>query len=270
MQNSDYRCKEITLEIPDRHFTAHILSPPQLSPNPMLFFTFADDWKTSLHVAPYNVAAQIFLARGHRVLSFDLPNHGARVDEFGEGIIGWRNAFIAGQNCFEIFLADAKSAVTRCIEKELATPHRIAVGGTSRAGYLALRLLAEDARIAAAAAFAPVTDWRDLSEFTADRDRKDVAALRLVKFAEALARKPIFIAIGNRDGRVNTQSCRVFCNALHRADALRGDGKMFLEFQVHDAPGHASNNAWQESGAQFLLQQLETMRSKLGVLPALT
>ena len=106
------------------------------------------------------------------------------------------------------------------------------VAGTSRAGYLALRLLASDPRVVVAA-FAPVTDWRRLNEFAGDTDR------------------------------VDTDECCRFYLDIWEANTCRGYGDAHLNFQVQDTPGHASSEAWQVAGAAFLMSQLEVPDSKI-------
>lgn len=232
----------------------HLLEPSQLAARPFLLLTFAMDWETSLCVEPYNLTAKYFLQQGHRAASFDLPNHGARLNQYGEGIAGFRNAFIDGKNPFTMFIEEAKTAIDFCIDHGFASIGNIAVCGTSRAGYLALRLLGEDNRIAAAAAFAPVTDWRCLEEFSADKNRKDVEALQLSNYVHGLAGKSTFIVIGNSDERFSTASCRQFYADLLNANNGNSEN---IHFQIDDSPGHYSQKGWYLCGARFLIDALE-------------
>jgi len=231
----------------------HLLTPPQLTPQPLLLLSFAMDWETSLCVEPYNLTAKYFLEQGHRVASFDLPNHGQRINKYGEAITGLRNAFIAGKDPFAMFIEEAKTVIDFCIDHEFASVGNIAVCGTSRAGYLALRLLAKDSRIAAAAAFAPVTDWRCLEEFNADKNREDVASLKLSNYVPNLAGKSTFIVIGNHDERVGTASCCRFYLDLLKAN--HGNAEK-INFQIHNSPGHYSQKEWYLAGAEFLIESI--------------
>ena len=243
----------------DRKITTRVISPPaeKLAKKPLLLLSFAMDRNTSLGVEPYNLTAKYFLEHGHRVASFDLPNHGSRVNQYGEAITGMRNAFVAAQDPFSRFVEEGKAVTDRCIANGLAEPGRIAVCGTSRAGYLALRLLAADKRIAAAAVYAPVTDWRALTEFAADQKRADVAALNLSNFADALAGKPLYMVMGNHDARVSTESCCRFYLDLAAANARHNFDNAHLNFQVQDTPGHSSQVSWSVAGAEFLLKPLQ-------------
>lgn len=255
-REQSYSARDLTLQIAGRELAVRVLSPKpeSLSDNPLLLLSFAADKETSLDCEPYNLTAKQFLESGHRVLSFDLPSHGSFIDENGEGIQGFRNAFIWGKNSFELFLKDALTVIDHCIVEGLAQSGRIVVSGTSRAGYLALRLLAADARVAAAAVYAPVTDWRDLTEFAAERERDDLAATRLSEFADGMVGRPIFIVIGNHDERVSTASCCQFYLDLVVANRGQGKDDSHLNFQIQDVPGHASQPARYLAGADFLLQ----------------
>lgn len=250
--------EHLAVRVEDRKIDVRVLSAHEkTNANPLLLLTFATDRHTSLHVEPYNGAANFFIDHGHRVASFSLPQHGERVDEFGEGIVGLRNALVGGNNRFGEFLREASAVIDECIARGWAEPGRIVVAGTSRAGYLALRLLASDSRIAGACAFAPVTDWHRLDEFGGDTERADITALGLSNFVDGMVGKPVFIVIGNHDARVGTDACCRFYVALREANIRGNHGDLHLNFQVQDTPGHNSTTDWQEAGASFLMAKFE-------------
>jgi pimeloyl-ACP methyl ester carboxylesterase len=252
-----YLREEFSVGVGGRQLSARLVQPEaaQLAPSPLLLLSLALDVETSLNVEPYNIAGTYFLEQGHRVVSFDLPSHGQRIDEHGEGITGFRNAFVQGEDRFAAFMLEARAIVDHCIVNGWAEPGQIVVCGTSRAGYLGLRLLSQDDRIAAGAAFAPVTDWCMLSEFVAEREQEAVAALRLSNYADALVGKPVFAIIGNQDERVSTASCCQFYVDLVQANASQGLGTEHINFQVADVPGHSSAPEWYVQGAKFLIEQ---------------
>lgn len=252
------RCENIYLSVNDREISVDIISPynDQLAEDPVLLMTFAADRSTSLNVQPYNYLAEMFLQSGHRVLSFDLPNHGERINEFGSEITGLRNTFVLGKDPFVIFVEDAKAVIDLCIEGGLARPGRIVISGTSRAGYMALRLLAADDRVCAAAAFAPVTDWRVLDEFIEERNSKDVADLSLSNYCDKLAGKPIFLAIGNHDKRVSSASCCGLFLDILKQNAINGYDSALVDFYCTNDPGHTLSDFWRRLGGEFLLSQV--------------
>lgn len=219
---------------------------------PALLLSFSSTRQSALTEHPYDLAAKTFLAAGHFVLSFDLPHHGERVDRHGEGIAGMCRAFMAGDDPFARFVADGMAAIDACVQQGIGTGRRIYVCGVSRAGYCALRLAAADARVTAAAGLAPVTDWRELSEWAAVRHKPEVAALALEGWALQLGGKSIALLIGNRDDRVSTESCVRLALRLFEAEAAVG--KSASELHVVDAPGHALPDKWRVAGARYLLR----------------
>lgn len=247
--------EEFPVNVGVRTFTVRVLSPPadKLVAEPALLFSFALDGKTTLTKRPYCLASEYFLAQGHRAASFDLPAHGERIDTNGDSITGMRNAFVAGNDVFAAFVDDGKAAIDECIRRGLAMPGRIAVAGTSRGGYMALRLLAGDDRIAAGAGFAPVTDWRALREFAADTGRGDVRDLQLVNFVSGLIGKRVFVAIGRTDDRVSTNRCAEFAETLKQINADAGRAADLLEFHLTDDKGHSLGEPWYEKGRTVLL-----------------
>jgi hypothetical protein len=233
-----------------------MMSPPagHLSARPMLLLYFSTDRVASLPGGRHGEPGRIFLEAGHRVASFDLPAHGERVDGRGGGIAGLAARVAAGQDPFEEFVADGRAVIDECLRRGMAEAGRIAVAGVSRGGYCALRLAAADRRITAVAALAPVTDWREVSEFAALKDSPAVAALALEGFAEELAGRRVYLAIGNHDGRVGAAACTRLVLALLEVERRRGLDRSGLRFHlVDDSPRHALAAPWREAGVKFLL-----------------
>ncbi|MEF3302177.1 alpha/beta hydrolase family protein [Paenibacillus sp. GYB003] len=219
----------------------------------LLLITVGADWKTHLLTEPYRTTADGFLANGHYALSFDIPCHGERTGPHGEGINGFRNAWLDGDDPFERFVRDAAAVIDDCIRLGFAQPGKIAVCGASRGAYMALRLLAADPRVVRAAGFAPVTDWRILSEFAPIREAAGLEALMLHRYADRLAGKPLFLAIGNRDERVGTLSCCKLYTKLADTNRKLGYPESLVEFYCTDDPGHTMGSRWYNKGTAFLL-----------------
>ena len=198
-----------------------------------------------------------FVERGHRVVSFDMPNHGDLVDQYGQGIDGLCAAFVAGDDPFVRFVGDGRAVIDACVERGIAHNGQIFVVGGSRGGYCALRLMAADRRIAGAAALAPVTDWRLLKEFEAVKDRPEVAALALENWVDDLAGRPLFFAIGNHDHRVGTQACVGLVQRLLELEQPTEPGRSNIQLFVTGSPGHALQNEWRLEGARFLVRLCE-------------
>lgn len=247
--------QEFPVTVEGRTITVKVLSPPTetLAADPALLLTFATDRNQSLADRPYGLTADYFLCKGHRAASFDLPAHGERVDKFGGQIAGLRNAFVAGVDPFAMFVKDGTAVIGECIKRGLAKPGRIAVAGTSRGGYMALRLLAGDDRIAAGAGYAPVTDWSELTEFAADKTRGDVRDLQLVNFVKGMTGKHVYVAIGKTDARVSTQRCQEFVQALANANMDLGKPADLVDFHLTEDAGHSLSKPWYERGRKLLL-----------------
>jgi dienelactone hydrolase len=249
------RISDFVVSVGGTPLTCSLAQPDgPLTPNPALLLTFGMTRQSALTEHPHDLPTRIFLAAGHSVLSFDLPNHGQRVDAHGEGIGGLCAAFLAGHDPFGRFIADGQAVIDACLQRGLAAEARIFACGVSRAAYCALRLAAADRRIAGVAGLAPVTDWRALSEFAAAKNRPEVAALALDHWAADLAGRPVFLAIGNRDERVGTDCCARLALHLFEEEARRGLSSSLGEFHVVPEAGHSLSDGWRRAGGEYLLQ----------------
>ena len=198
-----------------------------------------------------------FVRAGHRVLSFDLPNHGDFVDQYGQSIDGICAAFVAGDDPFARFVDHGKAAIDACVERGLARPGRIFACGGSRGGYCALRLAAAEKRIDGVAGLAPVTDWRILREFDAVKERADVAGLALHNWAVELAGRPVYLAIGNHDHRVGTHACVELALRIFEEEKPVEEGASTVEVHVVQAAAHALPENWEIEGSRFLLRRCD-------------
>jgi len=237
-----------------------VQSPPpeRLAKQPMLLVYLSADRASSMPDGRYGAPAKAFLEQGHRIVSFDLPAHGDRVDAHGSGIAGLAARVAAGQKPFDLLVADGRAVIDECLRRGLAEMGRIVAAGVSRGGYSALRLAAADDRIVAVAAFAPPADWGLVTEFASQKDRPEVAALALENFAPPLAGRRVYVAIGNHDLRAGTDACTRFVLALTAEERRRGGNKSGLRFLVvDDSPGHALAAKWRAEGIQFLLKTPE-------------
>ncbi|MCW5547836.1 MAG: prolyl oligopeptidase family serine peptidase [Opitutaceae bacterium] len=256
--------EEFTVRSGDSSLSVRLVSPAAhtLAAQPLLLLYFSTDRAASLPEGRYGAAGRIFLEQGHRVASFDLPAHGERLDGQGGGIAGLAQRVAAGQDPFSEFVHNGRAVIDECIRRGLAPAGRIVVAGVSRGGYFALRLAAADRRIAAAAAFAPVTDWRVVTEFDALKESPVLAALALENFAEQLAGRRIYLAIGNHDLRTGSDACTRLVLALMEAERRRGAAHSGVRFHlVDDSRGHALAAKWREEGVMFLLENQTVTRA---------
>lgn len=226
-----------------------------LANDPLLLLNFSADRRSSLVDGKFGSIVKPFLDQGHRVVSFDLPCHGDRVDESGSGIAGMSASVAANKDPFDLFVEDAKAVIDELIKRGLAKSGRIVVCGVSRAGYCAIRLIAADDRVAAASALAPVTDWSVVKEFYPIKDDPRVQKLALTNYADQLAGKRIYTAIGNADSRVGTANCTRFILSVNEAEEKKGIKTSALRYlMVDDSVDHSLNPTWRKEGIQFLLK----------------
>ena len=237
---------EFTVKVDDHTVSAVIASPPkdQLAEDPVLLLTIGG--ATTHFFPPNDQPANYFWARGHRVVTFSFRSMPGDLAEL-------RDKILTGPDPTLEFIAEAKAVLTHCIEQKWAKPDRIVVTGISRFAYLGLRLLAADERLKFAGGFAPVTDWRDLSEFNGFTDRKEVIDLQLSNYAEKLSGKKIYLCIGSHDNRVNTRRCCQFFLDLNAANQKRGLSTSLVDLYLTPDPGHTCGDEWFERGMEILL-----------------
>lgn len=230
----------------DRTIPAIIASPPQkqLHPDPVLLLTIGG---ASTHFVPPNqLPAEYFWSHGHPAVSF---NTQAMPDDLTELC----HNIMQGVDPFEAFIQEARAVLNHCTAEGWAKPDRIVVTGISRYAYLAFRLMAADERLKIGGGFAPVTDWRELTEFSAQRDTLQIADLRLSLFADQLAGRQIYMTIGNHDQRVGTLSACRFFLGLNQANQKRGFGAELVDFNVTQDIGHTCGDEWYQHGMKILL-----------------
>lgn len=252
------KTSEFEVESGGVRFKALLAEPEKLAADPALLITVSLTRQSSIFEDIYNIPARAFLDAGHRAVSFDMPNHGDRVRAGQESPLhGFKDAVLAGDDPFTRFIADCRALIDASLARGLVRPGRIVVAGLSRAGYCAMRLAATEPRVTATAALAPVTDWRVLSEFAAVKDRPEIAVLALENYANQLAGKSLFFAIGSADRRVGVEFGANFITRVLDAEAAIGlrSSKLAAHF-VHDCEDHRLDDAWRRHGAKYLLDAL--------------
>jgi hypothetical protein len=254
-----YKKEKVCISVEEGTISFDILIPCDSETNreSVLLLSFSTDKQTTFNREPYNIVSEIFLKNGYSVLSFDIPNHGERVDEFGKDIVGLKNAFINNRDPFKLFINDAKAVIDHCIRSGLAKAGKICAYGTSRSGYMVLRLLAADDRISAAAALAPVTDWSVLDEFDPVKDRKDIKDLKLTNYCRGMEGKAVFISIGGHDDRVSTISCCKFFVDLYEHNYFLGYHVPEIDFFCTKDQGHRLDDQWYRLGGEFLIDHFK-------------
>lgn len=226
-----------TLETAD-NVRFSILGSKPARPAPTLF-VFALDAERTLSSDTYRQAANFLAQQGYLCVSIDLPCHGQqrRPGEAAE-IKGWRQRVDAGENVMEEFTTRASHVLDYLVEKQYADPERVAACGTSRGGFSACHLAIADPRIKCVATYIPVADLRYLREFKGAESSPVLAALSLTQCADKLADRGVWISIGDRDERVNTDNAIEFARALSTSAA--NNKSRNIELHVSSIEGHAT------------------------------
>lgn len=155
---------------------------------------------------------------GYLCVSIDPPCHGTHLyPGRSEGLPGWAELAADEYDFVADFNARLSEVLDHLVDEDLADPDRIAVAGTSRGGFLALRYAAFDPRVACGVGYAPVTDLRQLREFEIAASVPFVDELSLGAHVAPLTGRPVFIVIGDRDVRVGTDAAIDVARALSAA-----------------------------------------------------
>ncbi len=190
---------------------------------------------------------------GFLVVGIDMPAHGDDVRP-GEksGLPGWAQRIGRQEDVVAPFVQRVKTVIDHLIRTGRSDPGRIALFGISRGGFMSLQVMAADPRIAAAITLSPVTDLAALSEFTGMESNHLVRSTALVLLAPALAGRPVWISIGNRDRRVDTDRCIAFTRAV--VAATPADMKLVpLNLLVLPTDNHRQTEQAHEQAAAWLV-----------------
>lgn len=207
-------------------------------PAPTLFM-LAGTIESTLEKPYFRQCGNELAELGYIVVAIDIPCHGTQSEDCS-GLGGWSHQVASNQN----FVIESNNRLSRVLDHLIQTgltdPDRVAAGGTSRGGFLAIHFAAHDTRVKCVTAFAPVTDLAALSEFRDQRKHPLVQELSLENQAHKLAGRPVWIVIGDRDERVSTQRAIDLATRLSHIARDR-DIASNVELHVMSEPrGHAT------------------------------
>lgn len=222
------------------------------------FFILANSIEGTLGSDYFRQSGNDLVKQGYLCVTIDIPGHGAeqRSDE-PEGIEAWRIRTNAGED----FVAENNRRLSEVLDfliaEGYADPEKIAVGGTSRGGFLAMHFTAAELRVKCVAAYAPVTDLIVLREFHGAEDDELVASLSVAKQAAKLANRALWITIGDRDDRVGTDSAITLARGVTASALSQG---LPGEVELHVCPepkGHTLPPGAAEQAAKWIYRQIE-------------
>lgn len=227
-------------------------------PVPTLFI-LAGTMESTLGSPYFRQCGNQLAEAGYLLVSVDIPCHGKqhRPPE-PTGLSGW--AFRCEQG--DDFVADNNRRLSQVLDELIAdgrtNPDYVGVCGTSRGGYLALQFAAHDPRVKGVAAFAPVTDLTVLNEFKSRSENKMVQSLSMIRNAEKLAGRPVWIVIGDRDVRVGTDEAIAVARSITQAGLKQGGPSQVDLHVIAEPKGHTVPAGSTDLAANWFLKQVGT------------
>lgn len=211
----------------------------------------------SLVKANFLKAGEQLVPRGYVCVTIDLPCHGEFAKKGYSNLTGWGKLAAEGNDFVDEFNQRMKNVIDHLIETGVTDPQKIASTGTSRGGFMAIRYMAYDTRVACGVGYSPVTDLRQLREFEVAQTQPTVDAMSLNAYVHQLVGRPVFIMIGDRDDRVGTHSAIDFMRRLSQA-AVEADVPSENMLVVKSEPrGHSTPARTAELAAQWIYHTLE-------------
>lgn len=244
--------RECRLLVGDKERPIIVRTPARLASRPALLINLAMDRRASLEGDYYRIVPDVFLAAGHHVATFDMPCHGDMADRYGRGLVGMAASISDGNDLFAEIRATARALVDWAVGQRLCGGTDVLVCGTSRGGLAALSVMSGDERIMACAAICPVTYLPALAEFAPLAGNVIVERSNADALVPALADRPVFLAIGVDDPRVDAARCFRFHARLNAVARSRKPVLFTAPGESHGAstfPGEAAHFA----AAAFLL-----------------
>ena len=171
----------------------------------------------------------------------------------------WANADSIHHSSFiSDFLDLCQHHIQFLIDQGLIDPHRLAIAGLSRGGFIATHLAARDPHIKVILGFAPLTDPKPLEELKTSAE-KSFERISLTTLADRLIHKRLRFYMGNRDHRVGTDACYHFIRHLTETAFNQGVRSPSAELIIYPSIGHKGHGTPPsifQDGAEWIQQQL--------------
>lgn len=246
----NHTVERIYLDVAGKHWPLAIVTPEKVVENPAIVINIAGTIEQMLEQEPYCKTGEAFLEAGHYVATFDLPNHGELIDDYGPSLIGIAAAMRDGVNKFDHITQMGRATIDLLIERGLVAADRIYLAGTSRGALSALHVTAADKRVQACAGVAPVTFLPALREWEGDQDLPMAHEASAMALLDEVTDRPLWFAINRIDQRVSTERCAEFVQAVRAAG---GTAELtYLEAEGHGLAAHCYYDA-----GVWLLKQVQ-------------
>jgi dienelactone hydrolase len=233
-----------------------LLGDKGAAPAPTLF-TFAQKIETTLESPSFASVGHELAKHGFLLVSLDLPCHGNDIREGEEpGLTGWRVRLEHGDELVPPFLGQVSEVLDFLIREGYTDAEKVVACGTSRGGFIALHFAAAEPRVRCVVAFAPVTDLLALREFDGMGTHPLTRALSVVRHADSLAQKDVWLCIGFDDLRVSTDSCVALARRIAEAAIVRGLEPK-VELHLTSPVGHSVPPSAHGAAATWLLAHVK-------------
>lgn len=220
-------------------------------PLPAIFY-LALSAHDSLHLDPFNQPVAHWKKHPVRIFSIDLLAHGPGEDKI-KAMEAWAEGLKSNLNYFEAFFLRFGAVLQQL--SGVIDPHRIAVAGLSRGGFMAAHLAARFPSIQTVLGFAPATKLMELKGFPVEANRYD-----LIHLIPLLTKVRLKFFIGNRDILVDTTSAYEFCHKLAGHKFEQGERSPQVEFSMFPSIGHKGHGTPPEifkEGAHWVLNSIQ-------------
>lgn len=223
------------------------------SPAPLLFIVASNIDETLGTEYFRQCGNRLAKEHGWLCVSLDLPFHGKLQKDTSEAmLVGWAKAvrrkedFVAANN------KRMRDILDYLIKKGYADDRYIYACGSSRGGYLAMQFAAVEPRVNSVAAFAPVPDLLALREFTGFARSDLLNSFNLESHIDSLAKRDVWIVIGDRDERVGTElEIELFRKINHTARAIKSNNRHELNI-MWEPKGHTTPKGSVDRAVQWL------------------
>lgn len=211
---------------------------PSLDLGPLpSFFYFSLSGSDSLTLDPFNQPVQFLHGQMIRVFSMTLPGHENNLPAT-QAMKVWADDFTQKLDPINSFLDQFAIALDFAIKQKFVNPEKMAVGGLSRGGFIALHAAARDPLLKYVLAFAPITELYKVKEFAHLHEDPQVRSLDAIHLSPSLTDQHIRIYIGNRDTLVDTRASFNFAMSVVDQAHQKNMRSAGIEYFLHPSIGH--------------------------------
>jgi esterase FrsA len=171
-----------------------------------------------------------------------------------DAIGAWAEEFASGIDPLAPFFDAFETALSFVIQEGLSIPGRIAVGGLSRGGLIAIHAIGRSEALSSLFAFAPMTSLQGAREFAHLQSNSLVATYDAASQAKNIGNRPVWIHMGLSDTRVSAD------DAFDFAKTLAARGNKHVEIHFIPSIGHMGHGTSPETfakGAEWISAMLK-------------